>query len=109
MTASLPGADDSGGQQRELEHLSIDDQGVARVVASLESHDHVRSDREPVDDLAFSLVAPLGADNDDIGHPGLLSLVLEREKTRRQRHELEQGVIANGVDDRSRRSKGAMP
>ena len=72
---------DSGGKQRELEHLSVDDQRVPGVVASLEAHDHVRSERQPVDDLALPFVAPLGADNDDIGHSGSFSLVPQTRKT----------------------------
>src|SRR3546814_19782553 len=36
---------------------------MARVVASLEPHDALRRLGQPVDDLAFSLVAPLGADD----------------------------------------------
>ena len=38
------------------------------VMAALEADDHIRRDAEPVDDLAFSLVAPLGADHNDVRH-----------------------------------------
>src|SRR5271165_3884069 len=99
--SKFAGADDSGRQQGELEHLPVDDQSVPGVVPPLESHDHVRSHREPVDDLAFPLVAPLGADNDDIGHPESLSLVLKRKKPGVSDSELEQGIVASGVNDRS--------
>jgi hypothetical protein len=37
-------------------------------MAALETGDDVRLLTQPVDDLAFSLVAPLGADDDNIGH-----------------------------------------
>jgi hypothetical protein len=37
-------------------------------VAALEAHDDVGLFRQPVDDLALPLVAPLGADDDNIGH-----------------------------------------
>ena len=59
---------DAGGQERELEDLPVDDQRMAGVVAALKAHDHIGADRKPVDDLAFTLVAPLGADDHHIGH-----------------------------------------
>src|SRR5262249_4355069 len=62
------GADDAGGQQAELEGAVADDQRVAGVVAALEADDDVGPLRQPVDDLALALVAPLGADHRDIGH-----------------------------------------
>ena len=63
------GPHDARRQQRQLEHLAVDDQRMAGVVAALKAHDDVGRNRQPIDDLAFSLVAPLGADHDDIGHP----------------------------------------
>ena len=93
---------DSGRKQCELEHLSVDDQSVPSIVATLEAYDHVRSNRQPVDDLALPFVAPLGADNDDIGHQGSLSLVLKRAKPRRQQEGTGAGAnCGTGVDDRS--------
>jgi hypothetical protein len=38
------------------------------VVAALEANDDIRLLRQPVDDLALSLVAPLGTDDDNVGH-----------------------------------------
>ena len=38
------------------------------VMAALEAHDHVGALRQPIDDLAFAFVAPLGADHNHIGH-----------------------------------------
>ncbi len=55
-------------QQRKLVGLVADDQRVAGVVAALEAHHDVGPLRQPVDDLAFALVAPLGADYDDVCH-----------------------------------------
>ena len=42
---------------------------MAGVVAALEADDDVGPLGEPVDDLALALVAPLGADHGDVGHP----------------------------------------
>jgi len=55
-------------QQRELVGLAVDHQRVAGVMTALEADDDVRLLRQPVDDLALSFVAPLGADDDNIGH-----------------------------------------
>src|SRR3981189_881760 len=41
---------------------------MAGIVASLEAHVDICLLRQPVDDLALPLVAPLGADDDNIGH-----------------------------------------
>ena len=64
----LAAAHDAGGQEVQLEHLAVDDQRVAGIVAALEAHDHVGPAGQPVDDLALALVAPLGADNHHAGH-----------------------------------------
>ena len=70
--AELALAHHAGGQQRQLIGVVADDQGVAGVVAALEAHDDVGALRQPVDDLAFALVAPLGADHDHVRHAGPL-------------------------------------
>src|ERR1700690_799215 len=41
---------------------------MAGVVAALETHHHIGTLGQPIDDLAFALVAPLGAHHGDIGH-----------------------------------------
>jgi hypothetical protein len=41
---------------------------MARVGASLEPHDDVRTIREEVDDLPFAFVPELGTDHDGGGH-----------------------------------------
>ncbi|MGY4415075.1 hypothetical protein ACVWW4_006811 [Bradyrhizobium sp. LB7.1] len=58
----------AGRQQRQLVGLAVDHQRMAGVMAALEADHDVRLLRQPVDDLALSLVAPLGADDDNIGH-----------------------------------------
>jgi hypothetical protein len=44
---------------------------MAGVMAALEADDHIRLLAQPIDNLAFSLVAPLGADDHDIRHRSL--------------------------------------
>ncbi len=61
-------ADDAAGQQAELVDLVADDQRVAGVVPALEADDDIGARRQPVDDLALALVAPLRADDDDVSH-----------------------------------------
>ena len=59
---------DTRGDEVQDALLAVDHQGVPRVVAALETDDGVRALGEHVDDLAFALVSPLGAENHDIGH-----------------------------------------
>src|SRR4029077_6032806 len=57
----------------EAQHrlLAADDERVTRVVPALEPHDAIGVLGEPVDDLAFAFIAPLGADDDDVlAHSG---------------------------------------
>ncbi len=61
-------AHDAGGQQAQLVGDVADDQRVAGIVAALEADHDIGALRQPVDDLALALVAPLGADDGDIGH-----------------------------------------
>ena len=72
----------AGGQQRQLEHLAVNDQRVAGIVAALEADDDIGPGRQPVHDLALALVAPLGAYDHDSCHDTL------RSQTRRQGQEL---------------------
>ncbi len=46
--------------------LAVDDQGVAGIVAALETHHRRRPVGQQVDDLALTFVTPLGADHYDI-------------------------------------------
>jgi hypothetical protein len=43
---------------------------MARIVAALEADDDVGLLGEPIDDLAFALIAPLRANHNDICHEG---------------------------------------
>src|SRR5258705_11940279 len=56
---------------------------MAGIVAALEAHDDVGLLRQPVDDLALPFVAPLGADDDNIGHfasiPSATLIVFEHD------------------------------
>ncbi len=63
--------DHSRRQQAQLVGHAVDDEGMSRVVAPLKADHHVGAFRKPVDDLAFSLVAPLRTDNYYIGHCAL--------------------------------------
>ena len=45
---------------------TVDHQGVASIVAALETYDSGRALGQEIDDLALALVAPLGADDNDI-------------------------------------------
>ncbi len=59
---------DARGQQRKLIGHAVDDERVPGVMAALEAHDDVSLERQPVDDFALALVAPLGADHRHIRH-----------------------------------------
>ena len=73
---------DSGGQKRQLVHGAADDERVAGVMPALEPHDHVGLLRQPVDDLAFALVAPLGAHDNHIRHRPKPRIKKPRRKAR---------------------------
>jgi hypothetical protein len=59
--------DDARRKHRQLVGGVADHQRVPGVMPALEAHHHVGAAGEPVDDLAFALIAPLGADHGDIG------------------------------------------
>jgi hypothetical protein len=42
---------------------AIDDQGVTRIVTTLETHHTLRTFGQPINEFAFAFVAPLGADH----------------------------------------------
>ena len=56
---------DAGGDQRQDGLLAADDERMAGVVAALEARHRGGTLGQQVDDLAFALIAPLGADDDD--------------------------------------------
>jgi hypothetical protein len=57
---------DAGRDQRQYGLRALDDEGVAGVVAALETGDRSDALGEQVDDLALAFVTPLGADDDEI-------------------------------------------
>jgi hypothetical protein len=59
-------AQDARGHEVQHGLLAADDQRVAGVVAALETHHAPGVVGQPIDDLAFALVAPLGADDNDV-------------------------------------------
>ena len=59
--ARLVLVDDAGGDEVEDELEVADLYGVTRVRPALKAHDDSGIGREIVDDLRFSLIAPLGA------------------------------------------------
>ena len=66
--AGLAGAQDAGRDQMEHVFLFPDEDRVAGVVAALGADDDVRVLGQHVDDFALAFVAPLGADENSIGH-----------------------------------------
>jgi hypothetical protein len=56
--------------------LAVHDQRVTGVIAALKTHDNVGLAGEKVDDFAFALVAPLGADDCDVCHISILDFGL---------------------------------
>jgi hypothetical protein len=59
-------AHDAAGDQVQRGFHAVDHQGVAGVVAALKAHHALRLLGEPVHQLAFAFVAPLGAHDHDI-------------------------------------------
>ena len=56
----LSGAHHARRQQRQLVGGTVDDQRMAGIVAALKAHHDVGLLRQPINDLAFALVAPWG-------------------------------------------------
>ena len=57
---------DSRGNQTQNRLGTIDDKRMTSVVAAIEAHYAVDMLSKPIDDLPLALIAPLGADNDDV-------------------------------------------
>ena len=66
-----PRIEHAARHELELEHLAVDDERVAGVVAALVADDHRRLLGEIVGEPALALVAPLGADDHRAGHERL--------------------------------------
>ncbi len=67
------------GEQRELIGGAVDHQRMAGIVAALKAHHDIGALRQPVDDLALALIAPLGADDHDIGQIRVPSTSLRKK------------------------------
>ena len=68
MTHRIARVQDAGRDQVEDEALVLDDHGVPGVVARRCNGPRPGPLEQQVDDLALALVAPLGADDDDVRH-----------------------------------------
>ena len=66
-----PRVEDAARHELELEHLAVDDERVARVVAALIADAHRRFLGEVVGDPTLAFVAPLRADDHCAGHETL--------------------------------------
>ena len=64
---------DAARHQLQLERLAIDHQGVARIMSTLIADNEMLITGKQVGELAFSLVTPLGSDDDGCWHGELLN------------------------------------
>src|SRR5262245_1842569 len=69
------------GKQRELVGDAIDYERMTGIVAALEAHDDIGALGQPIDDLALAFVAPLRADDHDIGHVKVLRFEARNAET----------------------------
>ena len=74
--------EDSGGQEVQRVLFPVNDDGVPRVVSSVELDDEVGMLAELISGLAFAFVAPLGAEHDDGGHEYLRKVWVRRAGVR---------------------------
>jgi hypothetical protein len=58
----------TGWQKGKLVAGAVDHKGMAGIVPALETHDHVGTLGEPVDNLALAFITPLRSDHHDIRH-----------------------------------------
>jgi hypothetical protein len=66
----------AGGDEMENERIPLIDDRMAGIGPTLIPHDHIGILREDIDYLPFAFVAPLGADDDEIRHCSLPTLLL---------------------------------
>ena len=62
------GVQDPARDELELEHVAVDHDGVARVVARLVAHDERALLGEIVGEATLAFVTPMGADDHRAGH-----------------------------------------
>ncbi len=67
--------------------LAVDDERVTSIVATLEPYDGVCALGEEIHDRAFSLIAPLGADDDNVF--AQLSAPYDNQQTQTRNHKPE--------------------
>ena len=96
----FPRPNNAGRKQRKFVSLAVDHERMAGVMAALETHHDVGADRQPIDDLALSFVAPLGADNDNIGQRRLLFRLFKTCEAPAQRQKPSRGPWGNRLNDR---------
>jgi hypothetical protein len=48
--------------------ITVDDQGMTGIVATLEAHDDIRLMGKKVDNFTLAFITPLGADDRDVCH-----------------------------------------
>src|SRR5690606_34385010 len=60
--------DDARGHEADLVGLIAHHQRMPGIVPTLKAHHAVRPARQPVDDLAFAFIAPLGANHGYVCH-----------------------------------------
>ncbi len=65
--------EDAAGDELQGERLTVDDERVTRIVATLVADDHLHFLGDEVGELPLSLVSPLSTDDDGRGHGALLS------------------------------------
>ena len=66
--ADLPGVKCAGGNQVKNGLLAVHHESMTGVIPALEADDDVGVLGEEIDDLTFAFVAPLGADDCNVGH-----------------------------------------
>jgi hypothetical protein len=78
--------EDAARDELEGEHLAVDDDRVAGVVAALVAHDEGRLLGEVVGEATLALVTPLGADDHRAGHSKLLAIMSNAGRARDRAH-----------------------
>ena len=73
--AHLAGMKNTGRHHMQDVLLSVNDDGMARVVAALETDHHIHFGSEQIDDLAFAFVAPLRTNDSHVRHKCLLGRI----------------------------------
>ena len=67
--------------------LAVDDERVTGVVAALEPHDSMSALGEEIHNRALTLIAPLGADDDDVS--AQLSVPYDKQQSQTRNYEAE--------------------